>query len=68
MNETAVGVEQGVVHESGGRSLGVHRAVRAPAATPIVLLWHGGGPDERNALAPLTRQAAALGLTVAVPD
>ncbi|WP_410536134.1 alpha/beta hydrolase [Streptomyces sp. KL2] len=68
MNETAVSTEQGVVYEPGGRLLDIHRPVRAPAAAPIVLLWHGRGPDERDVLAPLARQAASLGLTVVVPD
>lgn len=33
-----------------------------------VLLWHGMGPDERDVLASLAREIAALGPTVLVPD
>ncbi|RFU82277.1 alpha/beta hydrolase [Streptomyces triticagri] len=39
-----------------------------PGVGPIVLLWHGTGPDERDVLAPLARAVAALGHTVLVPD
>ncbi|MFD4655709.1 alpha/beta hydrolase family protein [Kitasatospora sp. NPDC058444] len=35
---------------------------------PVVLLWHGSGPDERDVLRPLAREAAELGLLVLVPD
>lgn len=35
---------------------------------PVVLLWHGAGPDERDVLEPLARATAALGLAVFVPD
>jgi predicted dienelactone hydrolase len=35
---------------------------------PVVLLWHGVGPDERDVLEPLARATAALGLMVFVPD
>jgi predicted esterase len=34
----------------------------------VVLLWHGIGADERDVLAPLASAAAALGVTVLVPD
>ncbi|MGY1455044.1 alpha/beta hydrolase [Streptomyces sp. SS8] len=68
MNEIAVSTEQGIVYEPGGRSLDVHRPANGPAAVPTVLLWHGRGPDERDVLAPLARQAASLGLVVVVPD
>ncbi|MTE21247.1 alpha/beta hydrolase [Streptomyces sp. TRM43335] len=68
MNETAVSTEQGVVHEPGGRLLDVHRPAHGPAAAPTVLPWHGRGPDERDVLAPLARQAASLGFVVVVPD
>ncbi|MFE3502170.1 alpha/beta hydrolase [Kitasatospora sp. NPDC059146] len=52
-----------------GRLLDVHR----PAATdsgpaPVVLLWHGSGPDERDVLHTLAQEAAGLGLLVLVPD
>ncbi|MEU4117225.1 alpha/beta hydrolase [Kitasatospora sp. NPDC028055] len=52
-----------------GRLLDVHR----PTATgsgpaPVVLLWHGSGPDERDVLHTLAQEAAGLGLLVLVPD
>ncbi|MCI0385194.1 alpha/beta hydrolase [Streptomyces sp. CNQ085] len=68
MNEIAVSTEQGVAYEPGGRLLDVHRPARVSAPTPTVLLWHGRGPEERDVLAPLARQAASLGLLVVVPD
>ncbi|HEY7265813.1 MAG TPA: hypothetical protein VH589_30540 [Trebonia sp.] len=40
----------------------------AGGPAPTVLLWHGAGPDERYALAPLAVAAAGHGLTVVVPD
>ncbi|WP_164986388.1 alpha/beta hydrolase [Streptomyces roseicoloratus] len=36
--------------------------------SPVVLLWHGRGPDERDVLAPLARAAASLGVVCFVPD
>ncbi|SFL05984.1 alpha/beta hydrolase [Streptomyces pini] len=68
MNEIVVSTEQGIVHEPGGRLLDVHRPAHGPAAVPAVLLWHGRGPNERDVLAPLAREAASLGLVVVVPD
>ena len=35
---------------------------------PVVLAWHGSGPDERDALAPLAGELAARGVLVLVPD
>jgi len=35
---------------------------------PVVLLWHGSGPDEREVLAPLAAGIARLGPLVLVPD
>jgi len=35
---------------------------------PVVLLWHGSGPDERDVLAPLAAGIAGLGPLVLVPD
>ena len=35
---------------------------------PLVLLWHGSGPDERDALVPLAFAIAAFGPVVLVPD
>ncbi|MFD1832966.1 alpha/beta hydrolase [Streptomyces desertarenae] len=70
MNGTEVTEERGVVYdEADGKLSDVHRPARPPAGgAPIVLLWHGRGPDERDVLAPLAREAAGLGLVVVVPD
>ncbi|MER6303022.1 alpha/beta hydrolase [Kitasatospora sp. NPDC001539] len=58
-----------VVPYADGRLLDVHRpAAGAGAAAPVVLLWHGSGPDERDVMATLAREAAGLGLLVLVPD
>jgi len=35
---------------------------------PLVLLWHGRGPDERDVLAALAQRVAELGARVVVPD
>jgi predicted esterase len=35
---------------------------------PVVLLWHGRGPDERDVLAALAAAAARLGVLACVPD
>jgi len=43
-----------------GRLIEVVRPVDARAA-PVVLLWHGSGPDERDALVPLAASIAARG-------
>lgn len=36
--------------------------------TPLVLLWHGIGVDERDVLEPLATEAARLGVAAVVPD
>ncbi|MFF2079400.1 alpha/beta hydrolase family protein [Kitasatospora sp. NPDC058162] len=53
-----------------GRLLDVHRPTTAAASgpAPVVLLWHGSGPDERDVLHTLAQEAAGLGLLVLVPD
>jgi acetyl esterase/lipase len=54
-----------------GKVLDIYRPGRTEAATepdPVVLLWHGVGPDDREVLEPLARATAALGVTVFVPD
>ncbi|MFJ1751706.1 alpha/beta hydrolase [Kitasatospora sp. NPDC088134] len=50
------------------RPADLHRPAGAADGRPVVLLWHGRGPDERDVLAPLARAAAALGVRVLVPD
>ncbi len=44
--------------------------VRLPGTrdAPVVLLWHGSGFDERDALVPLARAVAAYGTVAIVPD
>jgi dienelactone hydrolase len=53
-----------------GKSLDVNRPTvgRADGGAPVVLAWHGNGPDERDALAPLAAALADRGLLVLVPD
>jgi predicted esterase len=50
-----------------GRLTDVFRAPESEGA-PVVLLWHGSGPDERDVLAPLAAGIARLGPLVLVPD
>ncbi|MFJ6790883.1 alpha/beta hydrolase [Streptomyces angustmyceticus] len=65
---TAVETVRGLVCGPGGKRLDVHRPAGAHGPLPVVLLWHGIGPDERDVLEPLGRTAAAQGLLVLVPD
>ncbi|MFI6846716.1 alpha/beta hydrolase [Kitasatospora sp. NBC_00085] len=52
-----------------GRLMDIHRPTgSAGGPLPVVLLWHGRGADERDAMRPLAREAAELGLLVLVPD
>ncbi len=50
-----------------GRLVDIFRPPGA-AGAPVVLLWHGSGPDERDILAPLAAGIARLGPLVVVPD
>ncbi len=50
-----------------GKVLDVYEPIGTDAA-PVVLLWHGSGPDERDALGPLGAEVAAHGVLVLVPD
>jgi len=50
-----------------GRLVEVLRPV-GPQGAPVVLLWHGSGPDERDALVPLAAAIAAHGPVALVPD
>jgi predicted esterase len=50
-----------------GRLVDVFRPPGA-AGAPVVLFWHGSGPDERDILAPLAAGIARLGPLVLVPD
>lgn len=40
----------------------------AAGPVPVVLLWPGVGPDQRDVLEPLARATAELGAMVFVPD
>jgi len=50
-----------------GRLVEVLRPAGSHGAT-VVLLWHGSGPDERDALVPLATAVAAYGPVVLLPD
>ncbi|MFF4693459.1 alpha/beta hydrolase [Streptomyces sp. NPDC001307] len=58
----------GLVYGASGQRLDVYRPATAVEASPVVLLWHGRGPDERDVLAPLARATASLGVVCFVPD
>jgi dienelactone hydrolase len=47
-----------------GRLIDVH----GDGVAGLVLMWHGRGPNERGALAPLARSVAAHGVRVLAPD
>ena len=50
----------------GGKSLDVYRAART--GLPVLLLWHGSGPNERDALSTIAQGIAARGALCLVPD
>ena len=60
-------VMSGPFEYAPGKLLDVHAAAGA-VGRPVVLLWHGSGPDERDVLADLARGVAARGPVVLVPD
>ena len=60
--------ERGIRYGNSGKLLDIYRPAALTGLAPLVLLWHGRGPDERDVLSPLAREAAAKGLTVVVPD
>jgi predicted esterase len=51
----------------GRKVLDVYRR-RDREALPVVLLWHGSGPNERDALSHLARVVASKGALCLVPD
>ncbi|MFF2043581.1 alpha/beta hydrolase [Kitasatospora sp. NPDC058170] len=59
---------EAVPYTADGRLMDVHRPDSATGPVPVVLLWHGRGPDERDVMRPLAREVAAAGLLVLVPD
>jgi len=65
--DATVSVELGVPF-GDGKLLDIYRPDSRPGPLPMVLLWHGVGPDERDVLATLATAAAGYGLTVVVPD
>jgi acetyl esterase/lipase len=58
----------GIAYEASGQRLDVYRPAAASEPLPVVLLWHGRGPDERDVLAPLARAVATQGVVVYLPD
>ena len=64
--EMAVQAELGVPYGLG-KALDVYRPGN-DAVVPVVLLWHGVGPDERDVLGALATAAAERGVMVLVPD
>ena len=63
-----VSVISGVPFGAGGQRLDAYCPDTGSQASPIVLLWHGKGPDERDVLAPLALATAAEGVVCFVPD
>ncbi|MFI9101840.1 alpha/beta hydrolase [Streptomyces fildesensis] len=57
-----------LAYGTSGRHMDVHRPAPSSSASPVVLLWHGRGAEERDVLAPLARSAARLGVVAFVPD
>jgi predicted esterase len=60
-------VTRHVEEYDSGRFVDVLRTMSLDAS-PVVLLWHGSGPDERDALVPLASAIAAHGPVVLAPD
>jgi predicted esterase len=50
-----------------GKVLDVYRS-RDHEVAPVVLFWHGSGPDERDVLDPLAHAIARQGPIVVIPD
>jgi acetyl esterase/lipase len=55
------------VRYTGGKLMDVY-VPPGTGAAPVVLLWHGRGPDERDVLAALAEATARRGVLVCVPD
>lgn len=66
-SQEGVVTDRCVVYGPSGQHLDVYRRIDA-ATDPVVLLWHGSGPDERAVLEPLARATAEHGVVVFVPD
>jgi predicted esterase len=65
VGETVVGRE-GVAY-CGEQLLDIYEPELSRTSTAVVL-WHGSGANERDALEPLARQIAGAGMRVMVPD
>lgn len=63
----SVQVDRGITYGQSGKLLDVYRRQGA-TPRPIVLLWHGKGPDERYVLEPLAHAVAERNVVVFVPD
>ncbi|MEY9929138.1 putative esterase [Catenulispora sp. GP43] len=63
-----ISVISGLAFGDSGQRLDVYGPDADEQAHPVVLLWHGSGPDERDVLAPLARATASLGVVCFVPD
>lgn len=63
-----ISVDSGLVYGPSGQRLDVYRPSGPSSAYPLVLLWHGRGPDERDVLASLAAATAAQGAVCVVPD
>lgn len=62
-------VTQSTAHGANGKFIDVYcPRTEEDAAVPLVVLWHGIGPDERDVLRPLAEETARHGVGVVVPD
>jgi predicted esterase len=62
-----VHVDHGVVYGPSNKLMDIYRSEDAQGV-PVVLLWHGSGPDERDVLQSLARAMAEHGCLAYVPD
>lgn len=66
---TVGGVTRTVARAASGKPVDVYRPGGGPSKPlPVVLLWHGIGPDERDVMRPLAETVARHGLVTIVPD
>lgn len=63
-----VSVTNALSYGRSGQRLDVYHLTDASQTHPVVLLWHGRGPDERDVLAPVAEAVAAAGAVCVVPD
>ncbi|MEV7805179.1 hypothetical protein AB0O28_19730 [Microbispora sp. NPDC088329] len=67
IGDVTLHVDRGIAYEAAGKLVDVYRRADAES-DPVMLLWHGSGPDQRTVLEPLARATAELGVVVFVPD